>query len=224
MFVVYLIAAVVISYLAGSINGAIVVTSIVKKTDIRDLGNQMAGTANVGRSIGKGWATGVFFWDVVKGLVPMILAEQFVFKSGAYYDYLAICAMGIAAIVGHCKPVFFRFKGGGGMATSLGVFSFFIPVELGAAMLLGFGLVMLLMKNVEFKIGRYVPMVIVTITPFFTLALNYLLDIRLGGRFSIGGHPWYIIVNAFAIALTILFINLSILIHEVFHKPNRETN
>lgn len=224
MFVVYLIAAVVISYLAGSINGAIVVTSIVKKTDIRDLGNQMAGTANVGRSIGKGWATGVFFWDVVKGLVPMILAEQFVFKSGAYYDYLAICAMGIAAIVGHCKPVFFRFKGGGGMATSLGVFSFFIPVELGATMLLGFGLVMLLMKNVEFKIGRYVPMVIVTITPFFTLTLNYLLDIPLGGRFSIGGHPWYIIVNAFAIALTILFINLSILIHEVFHKPNRETN
>lgn len=222
MFFVYLIPALIVCYLAGSVNGAIVVTAAVKRTDIRTLGNQNAGTANVGRNIGKGWAAVVFFWDVAKALVPMIIAEQFVFTGGAYYDFLALCAMGIAAIIGHCKPLYFGFRGGGGMATSLGVFAFFIPIELGISMLLGFGVVMLFIKNVEYRIGRYVSMMIVLITPFFTLALNYLVDVHLGGRFSIGGHPWYILVCAFAIALSILFINLPILINEVLRKPEPE--
>ena len=65
----------------------------------------------VARNLGMGWGVVVFFFDAAKGVVPVILARLFLFN----YDvpgFLALYAMGIAAIVGHCKPVLFKFRGG----------------------------------------------------------------------------------------------------------------
>ena len=207
MYFAYLFAGVVVGYLSGSINSAIIITRLVQKTDIRELGNKNAGAANVGRNLGKGWAVFVFFFDVAKGVFPIILARLFLFDYD-YTGFLALYAIGIAAIVGHCKPVYFRFKGGGGMATSLGVFLFFIPVEFFVSMMLGALIVALFIKNVKFRMTRWIPIVYSILTPFLTLALNRSIHVSLYGHISIGGHPWFILVGSFAVSLSILAVNL----------------
>ena len=206
MYFVLLIAAVVIAYLSGSINAAIVITKFVKRADIRGLGNRNAGAANVARNVGMGWGVVVFFFDAAKGVVPVILARLFLFN----YDvpgFLALYAMGIAAIVGHCKPVLFKFRGGGGMATSFGIFLFFIPVEFFVSALLGLVVVALFIRNVQFRLARWVPIVYSVITPFLTLALNRFVNVPLYGHISIGGHPWFILAGNFGISLSILAVN-----------------
>ena len=208
MQVVLIIAVIVVGYLSGSVNYAIIVTRLVAGGDIRELGNKNAGTANVARNVGKGWAAIVYFADVLKGFIPMLLTHLFLFTGGAYLDYLVVGAVGIAAIAGHCRPVFFGFRGGGGMATAMGVFLFFIPVEFVVCTLLSALFVMLFIKHAEFRVGRSIPITFVTATPFVTLALNWFVDIPLFAHISIGGHPWYILVVAYAISLFILGIHL----------------
>ena len=59
-------AALALGYLSGSVNYAILVTRLVLRQDIRELGNKNPGTANVARNVGKGWAALVFFADLLK--------------------------------------------------------------------------------------------------------------------------------------------------------------
>ena len=76
-------------------------------------------------------------------------------------------------------------------------------------MILGFAIVMLFIRRVRFRVGRWIPIVFVTLTPFLTLALNYLVDVPLGDRINLGGHPWYVLAVVFAISLFILAMNFS---------------
>ncbi|MBA7656648.1 Glycerol-3-phosphate acyltransferase [subsurface metagenome] len=209
MYFVYLILLTIAAYLSGSVNYAIVITKLVRSQDIRQLGNRNPGTANVGRSIGKRWGALVFFLDFFKGFIPLLLARLFVFQANSYSDFFALFAMGIAAVGGHCKPVYYRFKGGGGVATSAGVFLFFIPVEFFVSMLLGAFIATIFIKNVQFKLTQWTPILFVTMTPFLTLGLNFLVDLPLFAHISIGGRPWYMIAGIFAISFFILFMNLS---------------
>jgi glycerol-3-phosphate acyltransferase PlsY len=207
---VYLLTALllILAYLSGSVNYAIIVTRLVTGKDIRTLGNKNPGTANVGRSVGKGWAALVFFLDVGKGLGPMILCRLVFFPGDVYWQSFITAAVGMAAITGHCKPVFFQFRGGGGIATSIGVYAFFIPAELVLCLLTGFLIVILFVKRVRFRIGQWVPILFVALTPFVTLVLNFLVDQPLFGGRSLGGHPWYILVIAFVLSFFILGMNL----------------
>ena len=199
------------AYLSGSVNYAIIVTRLAAGRDIRELGNRNPGTANVARSIGKGWAALVFFADLLKGLLPMLLARWLFFAEGGAPQTLALTAIGIAAITGHCKPLFFGFRGGGGIATSVGVYLFFIPAELVVSMLLGFALVMLFVKKARFRMGRWIPMMFVAISPFLTLAMSLLVDVPLFGGLRIGGHPWHEVAAVFAVSFFLLGMNWRLL-------------
>ena len=213
---VFLIAAVIIGgYLSGSVNYAIIVTRLVSSRDIRDLGNKNAGAANVGRNIGKGWATIVFFSDFFKCFVPIILVRAFLFSGDTYLDFFVVAAVGIAAIGGHCRPMFHGFRGGGGMASSMGAYLFFVPVEFVVCMLLSALIVLLFVKHAEFRIGRAIPIIFVLMTPFFTLAVNWLIGIQLFAHISIGSHPWYVLVIVFAVSLFILAMNLQFVLTKV---------
>ena len=209
MIVFLIVGLVAAGYLSGSVNYAILVTRLVARRDIRELGNRNPGTANVARSIGKAWAVPVYFGDLLKGLIPMLLVRLFVFTGDAALDLLVIAAVGIAAIGGHCRPVFHGFRGGGGMATSMGVFLFFIPIEFVACMLLSALFVMLFIRHAEFRVGRAIPITFVTVTPFATLVLNPFVNVSLGAHITIGGHPWYVLLIAFAVSLFILAMNFS---------------
>ncbi|RKX76434.1 MAG: glycerol-3-phosphate acyltransferase [Spirochaetes bacterium] len=209
----YFILFLIIGYLSGSINYAIIITRLVSGKDIRKIGNRNPGGANVGRTIGKLWGATVIILDLLKGFIPMFLARVLLFRGELLpLHFLALAATGIAAIAGHCVPVFYGFKGGRGVATSIGVYLFFVPVELFVSMLIGFAIVMLFIKNVRYRIGRWTPIIFVTITPFLTLASSLSIDIPLFAHLSIGGHGWSTIVSVFLISFSILFINFSFFI------------
>lgn len=201
----------VLAYLSGSVNYAIILTRARTGADIRQMGNRNAGTANVGRTIGKGWGAVVYFCDFGKALLPMLAARLVIFRDPSPESVLALFAIGMAAIVGHCRPVFHGFRGGAGIATSMPVYLFFIPVEFTVSMLLAALLVALFVRNVEFRLGRWVPILFVTIAPFLTLAANGALAIPLTERLSIGGHPWSVLVGVFATSVLILFFNTHLL-------------
>ncbi len=199
------------AYLSGSVNYAIIVTWLVRRRDIRTLGNRNPGTANVARSVGRGWAVVVFAADLAKGLAPLILARRWFLAGGGALDTLLLAAVGLSAIAGHCWPLFFGFRGGGGIATSIGVYAFFVPAEFFMSVLLGFFAVMLFVRGVRFRLGRWTPILFVTITPFLTLALNWTVRLELPAGMALGGHPWYFVATAFAISFFILGMNVPVM-------------
>jgi len=197
----------VIGYLSGSVNFAIILTRIRTGRDIRDLGNANPGTANVGRMLGRGWGALVLLGDIVKGLLPLLAARALFFPSNGSGDALAVFATGLAAILGHCRPLFHGFRGGGGVATALPIYFFYTPVEFTVSMLLGGLIVALFVRNVQFRIGRWIPMMFVAIAPFLTLLVNALLSVPLVGALSIGGHQWGVPAGVFATSVLVLYFN-----------------
>ncbi len=207
MFYVHLLIAVALGYLSGSVNYAILVARAVKGIDIRKVGNFNPGAANVSRSVGKPWGILTGTLDACKALIPMLLADLLFFDASQPAGILAIYAAGIAGVAGHCRPVYYRFKGGKGAGSLIGVFLYFTPVEFALSMLLAMGCVGVFIRGVEYRWGRWVPICFITIAPFLTLATALSLDIPLGGRFSFGGHGWPIVVGVFAASLGTLALN-----------------
>ncbi len=118
--------AIIASYLLGSITFSFVVAKWWKGIDIRKHGSGNAGATNTLRVLGKGAAITVLALDVGKGIAAVWLGRWL-------GDTLAIeIACGLAAIIGHNWPVFFGFRGGKGIATTIGVMVslHFIPVLL----------------------------------------------------------------------------------------------
>jgi glycerol-3-phosphate acyltransferase PlsY len=111
------------AYLIGSISSAIIVCQLMGLPDPREQGSGNPGATNVMRIGGKKAAAITLFGDLVKGLIPVYAAKMF----GVPVEVLA--AAGIAAFLGHLYPIFFKFEGGKGVATSVGVllgFSWFL--------------------------------------------------------------------------------------------------
>lgn len=109
------IVAVVLSYLIGSVSFSIVIAKWVKGIDIRQHGSGNAGATNTLRVLGKGPGIFVFSLDIAKGILSVYLGHEL----GSNGWIPVIC--GLAAIIGHNWPVWFKFKGGKGIATTIGV-------------------------------------------------------------------------------------------------------
>ncbi|MEI8348781.1 MAG: glycerol-3-phosphate 1-O-acyltransferase PlsY [Candidatus Omnitrophota bacterium] len=106
-----------LSYLLGSIPFGLVIAYLVKKIDIRKFGSGNIGATNVVRVVGKSWGIFVFVLDFLKGFLPVILAKLFLATAHTYIYIL----IGLCAVCGHNWPIFLKFKGGKGVATTLGV-------------------------------------------------------------------------------------------------------
>ena len=104
-----------LSYLIGSINFAYIVASL-KNLDISSSGSGNPGTSNVMRILGKKYAAVVLLGDVLKGIIPILLFDQ------------NLIIYVVAAVVGHIYPIFYKFNGGKGVATYLGVYIAYIIV------------------------------------------------------------------------------------------------
>ncbi len=115
---------VLLSYLVGALNGALIVGKLAGGVDIRTLGSGNAGGTNALRTQGKWFAFRVMVIDVGKGYLPPWLLPSLVLP-GVPLDpdvdriWLTLACAG-AAVVGHCYPVWFDFKGGKGAATAIG--------------------------------------------------------------------------------------------------------
>jgi glycerol-3-phosphate acyltransferase PlsY len=110
------------SYLLGSAPFGLLIARL-HGIDLRKVGSGNIGATNVSRALGKQWAYVCFALDVCKGLAPMLLAGRLdpVSKPPTPLQLFCWLAVGAAAILGHIFPVYVRFKGGKGVATSLGV-------------------------------------------------------------------------------------------------------
>ncbi len=110
---------VLVGYLLGSVPFGLLLGRL-KGIDIRKVGSGNIGATNVGRALGRPWALVSFLLDYAKGLVPAMVLAPMAAEPGGATTTLAVLA-GSAAVVGHCYPLYLRFKGGKGVATGCGV-------------------------------------------------------------------------------------------------------
>ena len=108
-------------YVLGSVPTGILVGR-AWGVDIRQVGSGNIGMANVLRSVGKKAAAVTMLGDMLKGLVPVVAAHLLTGNEWV------VAAVALAAVVGHCWPVFLRFKGGKGVATGAGTSIGLVPV------------------------------------------------------------------------------------------------
>ncbi len=116
----YIIVA-LIAYAIGSINFSVIISRKMAGFDVREKGSGNAGTTNMLRSVGKKAALFTLICDILKGVIAILIA----FIAGKIAQdvdrVLLVQIAGILVVFGHTFPIFFEFKGGKGIATSLGV-------------------------------------------------------------------------------------------------------
>jgi glycerol-3-phosphate acyltransferase PlsY len=111
--------ATVAAYLVGSLSFAVIVSRVMGLNDPRTYGSKNPGATNVLRSGSKPAAVITLLLDGLKGFLPILLVKTYGKSYGLEDGTVAL--VGLAAFVGHLAPVFFRFQGGKGVATALGV-------------------------------------------------------------------------------------------------------
>lgn len=109
-----IIPLIIMSYFVGNISPSVIIGKRMKNIDIRQHGSGNAGTTNAMRIMGKKVGAAVFLLDLIKGVIPSAIGMYF---GGAELAFLC----GLATVLGHIFPVALKFKGGKGVATSLGV-------------------------------------------------------------------------------------------------------
>ncbi|EEG77110.1 glycerol-3-phosphate 1-O-acyltransferase PlsY [Dethiobacter alkaliphilus] len=109
------VLALLAAYLLGSVSFGYLAGKLLKGIDIRQFGSGNAGTTNIQRTLGTGPAIAVLILDAAKGLVAVLIAQALTGNPPV------MMLAGVAAVLGHNWPVFFGFKGGRGIATSVGV-------------------------------------------------------------------------------------------------------
>ncbi len=123
MVMIWKILAVIIAYLIGSLNNAIIICKF-KNVDIKSVGSGNAGATNTVRALGKKYGIAVFFLDFLKGVIAVLI--------GKYFGVQHYCA--VASVIGHVFPVYFGFRGGKGVSTSYGALAL---CDIRAAAILG---------------------------------------------------------------------------------------
>ena len=110
--------ALLIGYFLGSINFAVLVAKY-KGLDLFSLGSGNPGATNVKRTIGPFWGNTVFFLDFSKGYLAVFLSQSILVLEGLNYDLLGILGL-LGTILGHSFSIFLKFRGGKGVATTMG--------------------------------------------------------------------------------------------------------
>lgn len=133
MDLVYVLLFTVTAYLLGSVSFAIVVSKLFRLADPRTFGSGNPGATNVLRTGNKAAAALTLLGDCVKGVVPVALAVYF--SEPLALSDAGVALICVAVFAGHVWPLFFRFKGGKGVATALGVLLGLDPILGGATLL-----------------------------------------------------------------------------------------
>ena len=200
---IYVLLAIVGSYLLGAVPVGYLVGKIASGKDVREDGSGATGATNVARQFGIGFALLTGLLDATKGAVPALVAAKF----GP--DWLPAAAA-IAAIIGHIYPIYLGFKGGKGICTALGAALIISPwgVALGAVGFVG-----------AFAVSRFVSAGSLTAVIVYSSAV-----LGFGERISAGG----IAPRIFAILLPIIVFwshreNIRRLIKGEELKPNKES-
>ena len=118
--IIYIIMA-IIAYCIGSVNFSVIISKKVAGFDVREKGSGNAGSTNMLRSVVKGAALITLLCDVLKGIIAIVISIVIGNIVKDANKELLLQIAGVAVVLGHTFPVFFQFKGGQGVATSLGI-------------------------------------------------------------------------------------------------------
>ena len=114
--------AIIFAYLIGSVNFSVIISKKFAGFDLREKGSGNAGTTNTLRTVGKKAALATLLLDILKGVVAIGIAIFLgKYMKDVYSPEVLVQLAGIFVILGHTFPIFFGFRGGKGIATSLGV-------------------------------------------------------------------------------------------------------
>lgn len=152
-----IIFSIIIGYLLGSISFSYLLGKYINKVDIREYGSGNAGATNTLRVLGKGPAIAVLLLDVAKGIAAVLISS--LLGGAEWIPFLA----GLFAIIGHNWPIFFGFRGGKGIATTIGVLLVLVPYP---ALLAGIGAIILIFLTRYVSLGS---LAFTFLTPIFIL-------------------------------------------------------
>ena len=175
MIILRVVAALVIAYCLGSIPFGLLLGRFWKKTDIRQYGSGKTGATNVMRTLGKKAAALVAALDLSKGVLAVVCAGWLMGQDSLNLASLKIDRVnvqmlaGLAAIAGHVWPVFYKFRGGRGVATFFGGL---MVISLPAAVLGGEALIIVAALTRFASLGSIVSVVVV----YATMAAFYVLN------------------------------------------------
>jgi len=158
----------IVAYLLGSISTAIVASKLFNFSDPRLSGSKNPGTTNVLRLGGKPAAAFTLIGDMLKGLIPVVVAKGF----GLSDSWIVIVA--IAAFLGHLFPLYYGFKGGKGVATALSVFVGINPI-IGLAVLATWASVAF-----AFNMSSLASLVACLLAPFYFLLVTKSAPLGIG--------------------------------------------
>lgn len=131
---------IVLGYLIGSISPSIIISKKRFKTDVREHHSKNAGATNSTRVMGKKWGAVVVLVDGFKPIITVLIAWGFTFIKISNPDYQNLFSesyvyfSGLAAIIGHCWPIYFGFRGGKGAASALGLLLIINPIYFAVAL------------------------------------------------------------------------------------------
>ncbi len=117
---IYIVVA-IIGYCLGSISFSVLISKKMAGFDVREKGSKNAGSTNVLRTVGKRAALLTLICDILKGVIAVLVALWLGSIFASSDKALLVQIAGLAAVLGHTFPIFFKLKGGKGVATALGV-------------------------------------------------------------------------------------------------------
>lgn len=186
----YIIIA-IIAYLVGSINFSIIISKRIAGFDVREKGSGNAGTTNMLRSVGVKAAAITLLCDILKGVVVILIAILIGNIVDGLDDALLVQLAGIFVIIGHTFPIFFGFKGGKGIATSLGVL-LMINWQIGLICLV-FALILMVITR------------IVSVGSIAAAILFPVLVIFIGQNYIVPVNNWSYLIFSIIVAVLVLF-------------------
>ncbi len=181
----YILVA-VIAYAIGSVNFSIIFSKKFAGFDVREKGSGNAGTTNMLRSVGKGLAALTLICDILKGIVAVLVAYWIGKIAKDVKPEILIQLAGFFAIIGHTFPVYFGFKGGKGVATSLGIL-LLVNWQIGLICLVFALLVMVFTRMVS--LGSIMAALLFPVLTIF-ITENYIVD----GNYIIFGIAMAVLV------------------------------
>lgn len=186
----YIIIA-IIAYLVGSINFSIIISKRMAGFDVREKGSGNAGTTNMLRSVGVKAAAITLLCDILKGVVVILIAILIGNIVDGLDDALLVQLAGIFVIIGHTFPIFFGFKGGKGIATSLGVL-LMINWQIGLICLV-FALILMVITRMV-SVGSIVAAILFPVLVIF-IGQNYIVPV----------NNWSYLIFSIIVAILVLF-------------------
>lgn len=164
------VCVIIVSYLLGSINFSIILSKSIDNKDIRESGSGNAGATNVLRSYGKKAAVLTLLGDALKSIVAVFFAKGMILLfANPEMDTLLLKIIsgymaGLFCVIGHLYPVWFGFRGGKGVSTTLGL-SIALDLRIAVIGLLIFGIVVIVTRYVSF--GSICAGIVMVVSTFF---------------------------------------------------------